>query len=177
MIKNAVKQFQEIISFSPNFPEELKVAVLNLQDNERIVDLIADTVNISYSEKLVILTLEDLQERLQFLTILLNREVEVLKLGSEIQSQVHNALGKSQREFFLREQLRTIKEELGEDTKNPDITAFEQRLAKLKAPENVTETVKKELDRLAMIPQSAGEYTVAYNYIDWILSRPWQTYT
>ena len=84
MIKNAVKQFQEIISFSPNFPEELKVAVLNLQDNERIVDLIADTVNISYSEKLVILTLEDLQERLQFLTILLNREVEVLKLGSEI---------------------------------------------------------------------------------------------
>lgn len=177
MIKNAVKQFQEIISFSPNFPEELKVAVLNLQDNERIVDLIADTVNISYSEKLVILTLEDLQERLQFLTILLNREVEVLKLGSEIQSQVHNALGKSQREFFLREQLRTIKEELGEDTKNPDITAFEQRLAKLKAPESVSETVKKELERLAMIPPSAGEYTVAYNYVDWILSLPWQTYT
>ena len=111
MTKNAVRQFQEIISYSPNFPEELKIAVLNLQDNTRIVDLIADTINISYAEKLEILTLPSLQERLQLLTILLNREVEVLKLGSEIQTQVHNALGKSQREFFLREQLRTIKEE------------------------------------------------------------------
>lgn len=177
MIKNAVKQFQEIIAYSPNFPEELKIAVLNLQDNVRITDLIADTINISYAEKLEILTLPTLQERLQLLTILLNREVEVLKLGSEIQTQVHNALGKSQREFFLREQLRTIKEELGEDSKNPDIVSIEERLGKLKAPPHVIETVKKETERLDTIPQASGEYTIAYNYIDWILSLPWQTYT
>ena len=177
MTKNAVRQFQEIISYSPNFPEELKIAVLNLQDNTRIVDLIADTINISYAEKLEILTLPSLQERLQLLTILLNREVEVLKLGSEIQTQVHNALGKSQREFFLREQLRTIKEELGEESKNPDIVSIEERLAKLNAPPHVVETVKKETERLNMIPQASGEYTIAYNYIDWILSLPWQTYT
>ena len=177
MTKNAVRQFQEIISYSPNFPEELKIAVLNLQDNTRIVDLIADTINISYAEKLEILTLPSLQERLQLLTILLNREVEVLKLGSEIQTQVHNALGKSQREFFLREQLRTIKEELGEESKNPDIVSIEERLAKLNAPLHVVETVKKETERLNMIPQASGEYTIAYNYIDWILSLPWQTYT
>lgn len=176
MTKNAVRQFQEIISYSPNFPEELKIAVLNLQDNTRIVDLIADTINISYAEKLEILTLPSLQERLQLLTILLNREVEVLKLGSEIQTQVHNALGKSQREFFLREQLRTIKEELGEESKNPDIVSIEERLARLNAPPHVVETVKKETERLNMIPQASGEYT-AYNYIDWILSLPWQTYT
>ena len=177
MTKNAVRQFQEIISYSPIFPEELKIAVLNLQDNTRIVDLIADTINISYAEKLEILTLPSLQERLQLLTILLNREVEVLKLGSEIQTQVHNALGKSQREFFLREQLRTIKEELGEESKNPDIVSIEERLAKLNAPPHVVETVKKETERLNMIPQASGEYTIAYNYIDWILSLPWQTYT
>lgn len=177
MTKNAVRQFQEIISYSPNFPEELKIAVLNLQDNTRIVDLIADTINISYAEKLEILTLPSLQERLQLLTILLNREVEVLKLGSEIQTQVHNALGKSQREFFLREQLRTIKEELGEESKNPDIVSIEERLARLNAPPHVVETVKKETERLNMIPQASGEYTIAYNYIDWILSLPWQTYT
>ncbi len=177
MTKNAVRQFQEIISYSPNFPEELKIAVLNLQDNTRIVDLIADTINISYAEKLEILTLPSLQERLQLLTILLNREVEVLKLGSEIQTQVHNALGKSQREFFLREQLRTIKEELGEESKNPDIVSIEERLSKLNAPPHVVETVKKETERLNMIPQASGEYTIAYNYIDWILSLPWQTYT
>lgn len=177
MTKNAVRQFQEIISYSPNFPEELKIAVLNLQDNTRIVDLIADTINISYAEKLEILTLPSLQERLQLLTILLNREVEVLKLGSEIQTQVHNALGKSQREFFLREQLRTIKQELGEESKNPDIVSIEERLGKLNAPPHVVETVKKETERLDMIPQASGEYTIAYNYIDWILSLPWQTYT
>jgi len=177
MIKNAVKQFQEIIAYSPNFPDELKIAILNLDDNTRITDLIADTVNISYAEKLEILTLPTLQERLQLLTILLNREVEVLKLGSEIQTQVHNALGKSQREFFLREQLRTIKQELGEESKNPDIVAINERIANLKAPQHIIDTVKKETERLDSIPPAAGEYTIAYNYIDWILSLPWQTYT
>ena len=177
MIKNATRQFQEIISYSPNFPEELKIAILNLTDNTRITDLIADTINLSYAEKLEILTLPTLQERLQLLTILLNREVEVLKLGSEIQTQVHNALGKSQREYFLREQLRTIKQELGEESRNPDIVAIQERLEKLEAPQNIIDTVKKETERLDMIPQASGEYTIAYNYIDWILSLPWQTYT
>ena len=177
MIKNATRQFHEIISYSPNFPEELKIAILNLTDNTRITDLIADTINLSYAEKLEILTLPTLQERLQLLTILLNREVEVLKLGSEIQTQVHNALGKSQREYFLREQLRTIKQELGEESRNPDIVAIQERLEKLEAPQNIIDTVKKETERLDMIPQASGEYTIAYNYIDWILSLPWQTYT
>ena len=177
MVRNAVKQFQEIISFSPNFPEELKIAVLNLNDNVRIADLIADSINISYPEKLAVLTFPTLQERLHLLTILLNREVEVLRLGSEIQSQVHNAMSKSQREFFLREQLKTIKEELGEGTKNPDIVAIQERIAKLNLPENVLEIVKKETERLEMIPQAAAEYNIAYTYIDWLLSVPWNDFT
>ena len=177
MVRNAIKQFQEVIAFSPNFPEDLKIAILNMNSGTRITDLIADALNISYAEKLAILTIPKLQERLQLLTILLNREVEVLKLGSEIQTQVHNAMSKSQREFFLREQLRTIKEELGEETKNPDIAEFQKRLKKLNAPENVLKTVKKELDRIESIPPSAADYTVAYNYIDWILSLPWNQMT
>jgi ATP-dependent Lon protease len=175
--RNAVKQFQEIISYSSNFPEELKIAILNLTDNVRIVDLISDTINISYVEKLGILTAPTLQERLQLLTILLNREVEVLKLGSEIQTQVHNAMSKSQREFFLREQLKTIKEELGEGSKNPDIEAINERVAKLKMPEKVLAVVKKETERLEMIPQASAEYNVAFTYIDWLLSVPWGVYT
>ncbi|OQA85326.1 MAG: Lon protease 1 [Lentisphaerae bacterium ADurb.Bin242] len=177
MVRNAVKQFQEIISFSPNFPEELKIAILNLTDNTRIVDLIADTINISYLEKLAILTLPALQERLHLLTILLNREVEVLRLGSEIQSQVHNAMSKSQREFFLREQLRTIKEELGEGTRNPDVVNIQERMGKLDLPEKVAEILKKEIERLDMIPQAAAEYNIAYTYIDWLLSVPWNNFT
>lgn len=177
MVRNAIKQFQEVITFSPNFPDDLKIAILNMNNNTRITDLIADALNISYAEKLAILTLPKLQERLQLLTILLNREVEVLKLGSEIQTQVHNAMSKSQREFFLREQLRTIKEELGEETRNPDIAEFHKRLKELNAPEQVVETVKKELDRIETIPPNAADYTVSYNYIDWILSLPWNNTT
>ncbi|MDD5727887.1 MAG: endopeptidase La [Victivallales bacterium] len=173
MLKNAINQFQKIISFSPNFPEELKIAILNLDDNVRLVDLIADTLNIAFIEKLSILTQETLHERLQTLMILLNREVEVLHLGSEIQSQVHNALSRSQREFFLREQLKTIQHELGEDTKPPDVIAIEKKLTTLKLPENVSGIVNKELERLSVIPQASPEYHVAYNYIDWLISVPW----
>lgn len=177
MVRNAVKQFQEITSFSPNFPEELKIAIINLTDNVRIVDLIADSVSFSNLEKLAILTLEKLQDRLHLMTILLNREVEVLRLGSEIQSQVHNAMSKSQREFFLREQLRTIKEELGEGSGNPDIVRIQERMSKLDLPEHVVEILNKEIERLEMIPQAAAEYNIAYTYIDWILSVPWNQFT
>ncbi|MBR4663137.1 MAG: endopeptidase La [Lentisphaeria bacterium] len=177
MVRNAVKQFQEITTFSPNFPEELKIAIINLTDNVRIVDLIADSVNFSNLEKLAILTIEKLQDRLHLMTILLNREVEVLRLGSEIQSQVHNAMSKSQREFFLREQLRTIKEELGEGSGNPDIVRIQERMSKLDLPENVVDVLNKEIERLEMIPQAAAEYNIAYTYIDWILSVPWNQFT
>ena len=177
MVRNAVKQFQEITSFSPNFPEELKIAIINLTDNVRIVDLIADSVSFSNLEKLAILTLEKLQDRLHLMTILLNREVEVLRLGSEIQSQVHNAMSKSQREFFLREQLRTIKEELGESSRNPDIISIQERMEKLELPDNITELLNKEIERLEMIPQAAAEYNIAYTYIDWILSVPWNQFS
>jgi len=177
MLKNAVNQFQKIISFSPNFPEELKIAILNLDDNVRLVDLIADTLNIDFTEKLSLLTQKTLHERLQTLMILLNREVEVLHLGSEIQSQVHNALSKSQRDFFLREQLKTIQHELGEDNKSPDIIAIEKKLETLKLPKLVNKTVRKELERLSVIPQASPEYHVAFNYIDWLVSVPWLVYS
>jgi len=177
MVRNAIKQFQEIISYSPNYPEDLKIAILNMNNNTRITDLIADALNISYAEKLAILTLPKLQERLQLLTILLNREVEVLKLGSEIQTQVHNAMSKSQREFFLREQLRTIKEELGEETRNPDLAELHRRFDELDAPEQVMQTLEKELSRIESIPPTAPDYTVSFNYIDWILSLPWNNMT
>jgi len=177
MVRNAVKQFQEVISFSPGFPEELKIAVTNLTDNSRIVDLIADTLNITYREKLAILTIDSIQERLHLLTILLNREVEVLRLGSQIQGQVHEAMSKQQRDFFLHEQLRQIQEELGEGSKNPDVISINERMAKLKLPDEVRSLIKKEVERLDMIPQASGEYNIAYTYIDWLLSVPWNEFT
>ena len=177
MAKNAQNQFQEIISLSPNFPEELRVAMLNVEDSSRLADLIADTLNINFTEKLGVLTAPTLNERFQLLTILLNREVEVLHLGNEIQTQVSNALSQSQREFFLREQLKTIKQELGDEDANPDITVIRKKMAKKDLPHNVIEVINKEIERLEIMPQAASEYHVAYNYIDWLLSVPWKDYT
>ncbi len=177
MVKNAITQFQQVISFAPSFPEELRVAIMNVADNVRLVDLIADALNIDFVEKLMILSLEELRERLELLTMLLNREVEVLQLGSDIQSQVHNAMGKQQREFFLREQLKTIKAELGEENRNPDLLAIEERMAQLDLPEKVVEVIEKEKSRLEIIPQASPEYHVAFNFIDWLLSVPWNVYS
>ncbi len=177
MARNAIKQFQEIISTSPFYPEELRIAILNIDDNARLADLIADTLHITYMEKLNILAMPNLHNRLQFLTILLNRELEVLHVGSKIQSQVSNTLGKTQREYFLREQLRTIKKELGDDSKNPDMAAIEEKMAKQKLPEKVEATIRKEMERLVIIPQASPEYNVAFTYIDWLVTIPWTTYT
>jgi len=177
MARNAIKQFQEIISTSPFYPEELRIAILNIDDNARLADLIADTLHITYMEKLNILALPNLHTRLQFLTILLNRELEVLHVGSKIQSQVSSSLGKSQREYFLREQLKTIKKELGDDSKNPDIASIEEKIAKQKLPEKVEATIRKEMERLAMIQPASPEYNVAFTYIDWLVTIPWSIYT
>lgn len=177
LAQNVMTQFQDIISISPAFPEELKIAVLNVSDNARLVDLIADALNISFMEKLHLLVIPHLKGRLQLLSIFLSREVEVLKVGSEIQMQVSNNLGQTQREIFLREQLKIIKKELGEDVKNPDILDLEKRMSELDLTQNVEELLDKELSRLAMIPQAAAEYNVAHTYIDWVLSVPWNQYT
>ncbi len=177
MVRNALAQFQEVIKFSPSFPEELKIAILNIDDNSRMVDLIADSINISYPEKLNILTLSTLKERLQILTMLLNREVEVLHLGSEIQHQVHDTLGKSQRDFFLREQLKTIKKELGEGAKNPDVALIKEKMSEINLPKEVETVVVKETERLEMIPQASSEYQIAYTYIDWLLEVPWNKFS
>ena len=101
----------------------------------------------------------------------------MLHLGNEIQSQVSNALSQSQREFFLREQLKTIKQELGDENANPDITVIRKKMAKKDLPQNVIEVINKELERLEIMPQAASEYHVAYNYVDWLLSVPWNEYT
>lgn len=177
MVRNAVKQFQEIVSYMQNFPEELKVAVLNLNDNTRTVDLIADTINLTFFEKLVILVLLNMESRLNVLTIFLNREVEVLRLGSEIQNQVHRVMSKNQREYFLREQLHQIKEELGEGENNPDVASLMERMKKLNLPEAVRNLLDKELERLNLIPQASGEYNIAYTYADWLVSVPWNVFT
>ncbi|GEM_PF-3690 len=177
MGRTAARQFQEVVNYIPNFPEELKIAVLNMTDCTRTADMIADTMNLSYAEKLVILAERNLKNRLHLLMILLNREVEVLRLGAQIQNQVQSEMTRSQREFFLREQMRQISEELGEGYQNPDVAGFLERMKHCKMPESVRAVVMKETERLNQIPQAAAEYNIAYTYVDWLLNVPWNEYT
>jgi ATP-dependent Lon protease len=172
-MKAAVRMFQDFAALQHGLSEELKVAVFNLNSPERLLDLLADNLNFAYPEKLLLLTLPDLANRYRLLTALLNRETETMQLGAKIQSEVHHSLSQSQREYYLREQLRTIQQELGEETRNPDIVEIERRMQEKNLPEKVGEVVRKELERLEIIPQAAPEYHVAYNYICWLLDVPW----
>ena len=172
-VKAATRMFQEYAGMQPNLPDELKVAVVNTEAPERLADLLADNLNFDYVEKLLILTCTSVLERFRLLITLLNREIEVTRVGLKIQSDVHQAMSQSQREYFLREQLRTIQQELGEECRNPDIVEIEKRLAEKKLPERVSEVVSKELARLEIIPQAAPEYHIAYTYICWLLDVPW----
>ncbi len=177
MAKSAISQFHEIITSSPFYPDDLRIAVMNVNDNSRLADLIADTLNFSFMEKLAILSSLTLHSRFQLLTILLNREIEILHLGSKIHSQVNNTMGQAQREYYLREQLRTIKKELGEDVRNPDIVALSEKFSKKELPPKVKELVDKELERLQIIPQISAEYNVSHTYLSWIADLPWGEFT
>jgi len=177
MLGEAVRNFHAVASFLPNFPDDIRNGVATMGNPGRMADLIADSLGLLVSEKIWILQALDMEERMYFLLEVLNREQEVLQLGARIQSEVHQSLSQNQREYFLREQLRVIKEELNEDSRNPDIIDIEKRLKQLDLPEKVAATVQKELSRLELIPTMSPEYHVAYNYIDWLLSVPWNVYS
>lgn len=172
-MKAVARMFQEYAGMQPNLADELKIAVVNTVVPARLVDLLADNLNFDYVEKLLLLTLPLVTMRFHLLITLLNREIEVTKIGLKIQNDVHQAMSQSQREFFLREQLRTIQHELGEEFRNPDIVEIRKRLDGRKLPEQVANAVNKELSRLEIIPQAAPEYHIAYTYICWLLDLPW----
>ena len=175
--KSVLMLFQELAGMMPGLPDELQVAVLNAGSPARMADMIADSMSFSYPEKLLLLVLSEVRARQEFLAILLNRELEVMKLSMKIQSEVSQAMSQQQREFYLREQLRTIQEELGEDSRNPDIIELEKRISETELPDKVSEVIAKEMARLEVIPQAAPEYHISYTYITWLLDVPWLKFT
>ena len=176
-LRALVASFLELSSMMPGLSEEIAVAVNNAPTPVRAMDLIVDALNFSYEEKLWFLINPSIPERLDMLAVLLNRELETTRLSARIQSEVHEAMGESQREFYLREQLRVIQKELNEDSRNPDLVVMEKRIEECVAPENVLETIKKEFARMQQIPTMAPEYHISYNYLNWMLDLPWAVET
>ena len=175
--RSVMLSFQELSGLLQNMPDEVQMAVLNAPTAGRFADTVSDALNFSTAEKVVLLSQCAVGKRLEILSVLINRELEVLRLGVKIQSEVHEAMSQSQREYFLREQLRTIQRELGEETANPDVAELRKRLDSGDYPDEVKDAVNKELERLELIPQSAPEYHISYNYMLLLLELPWKTFT
>lgn len=172
-LRALIASFLELSSMLPGLTEEIAVAVNNAPTPGRAMDMIVDALNFSFEEKLWFLSNPSILERMEMLAVLLNRELETTRLSARIQSEVHEAMGESQREFYLREQLRVIQKELNEDSRNPDIVLMEKRIEACEAPEEVLETIRKEFNRMQQIPTMAPEYHISYNYLNWMLDLPW----
>ena len=178
LTRNVQNMFSRVIGLVPYLPEELQIAAANVEDPSALCHLVASTLRIKTDEKQRMLELVDVEERLRAVSALLNRELEVLELGTKIQSQVQSEMEKGQREFFLRQQLKAIQEELGEgDAEQAEVNELRERLDALTLPEDVDKAVRRELSRLERLPSAAGEYGVIRTYLDWILTLPWNTFT
>jgi ATP-dependent Lon protease len=178
LFRNAQKQFQEIAKLSPALSDHVKVAAMNMDVPGHFTDLVAANLNLELGDRQILLETVSVRERLQKLLPMLNREYEVLTLSSKIQSDVATSIAKTQRDFFLREQMRAIQRELGEtDPGANEIRTLRGKIEQTPMPEEARKAVLQELERLQQTPPAAAEYAVSRNYLDWILSLPWEKET
>jgi len=167
-----------VISLSPNVPEEASMLLENIQDPSALADFLAATLNIPIPDKQALLEEPDAAKRLEEISVDLANQLEVLELSHKIQGQVRDSIEKSQREYYLQEELKAIQAELGqEDRKSEEIKELKDKIHKAKMPHTVEQEALRELDRLAKIHQGSPDYGVIRTYLDWICELPWSTKT
>ena len=180
LTRNVQGLFARIIGLAPYLPEELQLAAANVDDPSALAHLVASTLRtIKTEERQEVLETVDVEERLRRISAILNRELEVFELGSKIQSQVQSEMEKGQREYFLRQQLKAIQQELGEgDPEQAEVEELREQLVALtNLPEESRKAAERELGRLEKLPSAAAEYGVIRTYLEWILTLPWGEYT
>src|SRR5215813_13650193 len=177
--RTVVSQFERIIKLSPQLPDDLQTIVINIEDSSRLADYVATNLpNLSIVAKQFVLEQVPVRKRLEFLNTELAKELEVLELRSKIQSQVQEEVGKSQREYFLREQLRAIQRELGEsDDTQREIEELRQKIEAAGMTEEAKKEAERELGRLGRMSPAAAEYTGTRTYLDWLVTLPWNVLT
>jgi ATP-dependent Lon protease len=174
MYINLRNLYKKAVEVAPYLSAELAQISSKIESPGNLGDLVASTINISVTERQDILEKIDLKERLKKVTILLNRELETLELSSKIQSHIKEGIDKTQREYYLREQLKAIQKELGEvDERYTEIDELRKKMMEAKMPPDVQKVTEKELDRLSKMSTMSAEYTVARTYIDWLVDLPW----
>lgn len=178
LMANILGLFLRVVDLSPGLPKEIGAMARSIQEPGILTDLIASTLNISVEEKQQILELVNIKERLTQVTRLVNYQLEILELGNKIQSQVKVDMDKSQREYYLRQQLKAIREELGDkDDTAVVIEEFKSKFEIQGIPEEARKEAERELDRLSRMHPSSSEYTVSTTYLDWLTSLPWNQST
>jgi ATP-dependent Lon protease len=178
LVRNVQRTFSEIVEQLPYLPEELQIAVQNLDDPVALSHLIAGSLRLKSEEKEELLEEVDVAKRLRRLVDHLAQELEVVSIGSRIQSQVQSELDKGQREYVLRQQLKAIQEELGEvDESAMEADELREQLAAIDLPEEVRVQAERELKRLETLPPQAAEHGVIRTYLEWIVSLPWDKET
>src|SRR5881409_417814 len=179
LARSALGLFQKVVSLSPTLPDELANVAAAAEGPSALADLIASSLpTLSTALRQELLETIAVKQRLERLVGALGKEAEVLELGSKIQSDVQSEMTKTQREYYLREQMKAIQKELGDaDERTQEIEALRQRIEAAGMPEEAKGEALRELDRLAKMPPAAAEYTVARTYIDWLVSMPWQQAT
>src|SRR5215813_1657674 len=175
LARNIKTNFQQVVSLSPLLSDDLQTLAVNITEPGRLADFIASSLStIGTAVKQDVLETLDIRTRMDNLNRILIKELEVLELGSKIQSQVQSEVGKNQREYFLREQMKAIQKELGEgDDQTKEVEELGEKIEAAGMPEGVKKEALRELDRLSKMPVAAAEYTVSRTYLDWIVALPW----
>jgi len=178
LTRNVQALFARIIALVPYLPEELELAAANVDDPSALCHLVASTLRLKTEEKQELLEEVSVEQRLRLVSRILNRELEVFELGTRIQSQVQSEMEKGQREFFLRQQLKAIQDELGEsDPERAEVEELRERLNSSSLPEDVRKAAERELSRLERLPAAAAEHGVIRTYLEWIITLPWDQST
>jgi ATP-dependent Lon protease len=178
LTRNVQRTFSEIVEQIPYLPEELQLAVANIEDPSALAHLIGGALRIETAEKQELLEEVDVGKRLRHLSQILARELEVVQLGTQIQSQVQSEVDKGQREFFLRQQLKAIQDELGEEDEGAaEIKELQEKIEAANLPEEARKAADRELGRLAKLPSAAAEHGVIRTYLEWLTELPWDVET
>jgi len=178
LMSNMTSQFTRVADLSPGLPPEIVIMAKSIQEPGILADMVASTINSTLEEKQGVLEIFDVKKRLKEVTRLINYQLEILELGNKIQSQVKGDMDKRQREYYLREQLKKIKEELGEkDEASVEIDDYKAKIEEKNLPEEARKEAERELNRLSRMHPSSAEYTVASTYLDWLTALPWHEST
>ena len=173
LAKSLKGSFTELIKISPNLNEEHAGMLSNIDRPSRLADRATSLLSVSNSEKQEVLEELDVKKRVENAINLLQREILRIKLGEEIQTEVQDEISKTQREYYLREQMKTIQKELGEDNQTVELDELRAKIADAKMTGDAEKVANKELDRLSRISPQSPEYSVARTYLEWLTDLPW----